>query len=308
MKVVLKALKVIMIMIGCMMVGANLLTAQEVGQNSIKKDVIYGRAGGLDLTCDILQPDQGKGPFPAILFFHGGGWQAGDKSHGHHWLRSFAKSGYVGISVGYRFAPEYPWPAQVLDAKAAVRYVRANAEPLQIDPNRIGVMGESAGGYLALMIGMTEDGDEFEENDGSKEYSSTVQAVVAYFSATDFTLPRPILQDDIKESVMAYYGKTLDAVMADFMGTATPTPALLKKMSVVTYVDGHDPPCQIFQGDADPFVSVSQALKLDQALTQANVRHDLIIVPGGGHGWTGKLAEETTAQMMKFFENELGSQ
>jgi acetyl esterase/lipase len=107
----------------------------------------------------------------------------------HKWIRTYASLGYVGVSVAYRFAPQFKWPAQVQDVKTAVRYLRAHAGELDIDPAHIGVMGESAGGYLALMLGVTSPGDSLEGKSDYPELSSSVQAVVSYFSATDFTLP-----------------------------------------------------------------------------------------------------------------------
>ncbi len=276
--------------------------AQTANGISIQRDIVYGHAGGVDLKCNMARPAKGEGPFPAILFFHGGGWQAGNKSDGNHWIRMFADSGYVGVTVEYRFAPAFKWPAQVEDAKAAIRYLRANAVALNIDSNRIGVMGESAGAYLALMAGVTDGADGLEGDGGSAGYSSGVQAVVSYFGSSDFTLPKAKLSPEVEAAVMKYYNKPLNEVIADFMGTTDPGEPLLKKMSVVTYVNKNDPPTLIFQGDADPFVSVQQAQKLSNVFEQANVPHELIIVKGGGHGWTGKLQDETNIKMFAFLK------
>jgi acetyl esterase/lipase len=209
------------------------------------------------------------------------------------------------VTVGYRFAPEFPWPAQLEDAKAAVRFIRAHASTFHIDLDRIGVMGESAGGYLASMVAVTDPGDNLEGDGGSPGFSSRVQAAVTYFSAADFKLARTPLSQEMQEVVMQYYKKPLTEVLADFIGTPNPDPALLTRMSVVTYVDENDPPIQIFQGDADPFVSVAQAQRLDSILEKAKVPHELILVPGGGHGWTGELKDKTTVQMMAFFARML---
>ena len=271
----------------------------------IQKDIVYGNAGGVDLQFDLAQPIKGVGPFPAILFFHGGGWQAGDKSHGHHWIRTFADSGFVGVTVRYRFAPTFKWPSQVEDVKAAIRYIRANAASYNVDPDRIGVMGESAGGYLALMAGMTDSDDGMEGDGGSPEFSSRVQAVASYFSVSDFTLPRSKLSAEVEAEVRQYYNKSLTDVLADFMGSYDPDDSLLTKMSVLSYIDSDDPPVQIFQGDADPFIAVEQALRLDAALEKAHVSHELVLVPGAGHGWKGKLQENTNQQMLTFFRREL---
>jgi acetyl esterase/lipase len=280
------------------------LHGQTTSEVIIKSDIIYGHAGGVDLKLDIGFPE-GGGPYPVILFFHGGGWQQGDKSHMHKWIREVTAAGYAGASVAYRFAPAFKWPSQVHDAKAAVRYLRAHANELNIDPARIGVMGESAGGYLALMLGVTSSYDNLEGDGGSPAFSSTVQAVVSYVSATDFTLPRDELSPELKEEVQKYYHKSLDQVRKDFTGTDDPEDPILKKISVLPYVDKNDPPVMMFYGDSDPFVSVEHAYRLQRALQKATVPHELFIVKGGGHGWTGAPEEETTQKMLAFFEEHL---
>jgi acetyl esterase/lipase len=281
------------------------LHAQPSNEISIRKEIIYGHADGVDLKFDLAQPITGDGPYPVILFFHGGGWQAGDKSHGHHWIRLFANSEYIGVSVGYRFAPAFPWPSQVHDANTAVRYLRENAAHLNLDPERIGVMGESAGGYLASMVGVTGPEDSMEGNGGSQGFSSRVQAVVSYFSAADFTLSRAPLSQEMEAHALEYYKKPLKQVLADFVGSMDPELSHLKRMSVITYIDEDDPPVQIFQGDVDPFVSLEQARSYENALRKRGVTHELVLVEGGGHGWTGDLKIKTTQQMMAFFNREL---
>ncbi len=278
--------------------------AQSSSGITIKKDIVYGHAGGTDLKLDMGSPE-GTGPFPVIVFFHGGGWQQGDKSHMHKWIRMYAASGYVGVSVGYRFAPQFKWPSQVQDAKTAVRYLRAHANELNIDPTRIGVMGESAGGYLALMLGVTSPADGLEGEGGYPDFSSSVTTVVSYFSATDLTLPALKLSPELEAEMLKYYNKSLKDVRADFTGATGPDDPVLKKISVVTYVDKSDAPVLMFHGDSDPFVSMEHAFRLQSAQKKVNVPNEVIIVKGGGHGWTGALQEQTTLQMTAYFERML---
>ena len=270
---------------------------------TIQKNVVYGIADGVDLKLDIGQPE-GVGPFPAILFFHGGGWQQGDKWHMHKWIQKFAALGYVGVSVGYRFAPAYKWPAQVHDAKQAVRYLRAHAVELNIDPNRIGAMGESAGAYLALMLGVTAPGDSL-EGPMDSNVSSRVHALVSYFSATDFTIKGLPLSPALEADMLKYYNKSLKEVRDEFTGAYGPDDPILKKISVVSYVDQGDPPVLMFHGDSDPFSSLEHPRRLQAALEKAKVPNQLVIVKGGGHGWTGDKQEETNRQMIDFFERML---
>jgi len=273
----------------------------------ITPDIIYGHAGGVELVMDLARPTGNDGPYPAIVFFHGGGWQQGHKSHMHRWLRKFASAGYVAVSVGYRFAPKFKWPSQVHDAKAAVRYLRANASTFDVDPDRIGAMGESAGGYLALMLGVTGPEDKLEGEGGSTGVSSRVEGVVSFFSAADFTVPRRPLSPEVQQHIQEYYGKSLAEVLSDFTGAQDQNDPILKKISVFPYIDKSDPPVLLFQGDADPFVSVEQAQRLAAVLKEGRVSHQLVIVKGGGHGWSGSLLDESTAQMIDFFDRILKS-
>ena len=279
-------------------------SAQSPDEISIKKDVVYSKAAGRELKLDIGQPE-GDGPFPTVVFFHGGGWQQGDKWHMHKWIRKVVSSGYVGVSVAYRFAPEFKWPTQIEDAKEAVRYIRAHSKELKVDAGNIGVMGESAGGYLAMMVGLTSPKDSLDGHSALSQFSSEVQAVVTYFSATDFTAPRQKLTSELELEMQNYYKKSLPEVLADFTGAKDPADPRLKKISVLPYIDEKDPPILIFQGDADPFVSVDHAIKLKMALEKVNVPHELVIVKGGGHGWTGAVQDNTTRQMMEFFDRTL---
>ena len=122
---------------------------QPPGTVVLEKDVVYCTVEGKPLKLDIARPKAGEGPFPAILCIHGGGWRAGDKSEYLQAIFELSQQGYVAATVQYRFAPKFPFPAQIHDVKAAVRYLRGHARRLRIDPDRIGVMGASAGGHLA---------------------------------------------------------------------------------------------------------------------------------------------------------------
>jgi acetyl esterase/lipase len=275
------------------------LYGQPGSDVAITKDIVYRKIDRKELKLDIGKPE-GSGPFPVVLFFHGGGWQQGNKSHMHKWIRKFVEQGYVGVTVAYRFAPEYRWPSQIEDAKEAVRFLRAHAAEYNIDPQRVGVMGESAGGYLALMLGVTDLKDSLEGKSQFPEFSSAVQCVVSYFSATDFTAPRKELSPELKQDMLNYYNKPLDQVLTDFTGATSKDDPRLTRISVLSYVDENDAPVLIFQGDMDPFVSLEHAIKLQKKLEEAGVPHELVVVKGGGHGFTGEDQEGTIRRMMTF--------
>jgi acetyl esterase/lipase len=176
-------------------------------------------------TVDIEYPSTGTGPFPVMVFLHGGGWRLGDKTddelEGH--LDAAIANGYAVARVNYRLAPNSPWPAQIYDSKAAVRFLRENAEKYSLDPENIGVIGCSAGGHLALMLGTTNGDPVYEDlSMGSAGHSSDVKMVVALYPVTDpvtWNLPffvDPLLGADAteeeKKAASPYWQLTADDV------------------------------------------------------------------------------------------------
>jgi len=280
--------------------------AAPVPKPTLVENVVYGHAGGVDLKLDMTKPVPGKEPAPVMVYFHGGGWQAGSKRDGRGWCGFFANQGFLGVTVGYRFRPEHPWPAQVEDAKAAIRYLRANAKELNIDPNRILAMGDSAGAYLAMMLGVTGPEDGLEGDGGNPGVSSRVQAVVSYYGGGDFTNMKPWPADPELDALMlSYYKKTTAEVIDIMFPIKDPKDPIYTRMSVTTHVSKGDAPILIFQGDADKIVSVEQAHILGRALAAAEVPHEVVIVKGGGHGFTREQHAQTAAQLMAFVGKHL---
>ena len=228
------------------------------GQEVIRTawDQTYAERGDVALKLDIARPAATEGVFPAVLVIHGGAWRGGDKASNRGLLEEFARHGYVAASPQYRFCPAVPFPAQVHDVKAAVRWLRTHAQELQIDPDHIGAIGFSAGGHLALMLGVTGSEDGLEGDVGEDAPSSAVQAVVNFFGPTDLNaadipaVSRPLVKD--------------------FIGT-TPyeNPESAAKASPVTYVSAGDAPTLTFQGTKDPLVPHTQATALADAMTHA---------------------------------------
>ena len=119
-------------------------------------DVIYGKGGGEDLKLDIVRPAGDAKRLPCIVFIHGGAWRAGSRAAHHDDIRRMAGLGFVAATVDYRLAPAHPFPAQVQDVKCAIRFLRGHAGQYGLDPDQIAVWGISAGGHLALMLGVTQ--------------------------------------------------------------------------------------------------------------------------------------------------------
>lgn len=258
----------------------------------LERDIVYTRAGGTELKLDLAAPEQGDGPFPAVVVIHGGAWRAGDKSNMEGAIREFAARGYVAISPQYRFCPRDVFPAQVHDVKAAVRWLKSQARQRHVDPDHIGAMGFSAGGHLALMLGVTgpDDGLEGEVSAGAPD--TRIHAVVNYFGPVDLGAR------DIPE--------VSRPLIRDFLGvTPSDKPGLVARASPRTYVSRDDAPILTFQGTKDPLVPHSQAIELADAMSAAGVPGRVEIMVGAQHGWGGQEMDHTRAQTFEFFDRYL---
>src|SRR5206468_530267 len=148
----------------------------EIADAAIQRDLVYKRINGRALTLDLYCPQKASGPLPVILWIHGGGWSKGRKEQ-HSPAISFLNDGYAVASIEYRLSGEAPFPAQIEDCKAAVRWLRANAAKYNLDADRIGAWGHSAGGHLSALLGTSGGVQELEGNGDNMSYSSRVQAV-----------------------------------------------------------------------------------------------------------------------------------
>ena len=266
----------------------------------VTHDVVYGNANGVDLKLDLATPRSGAGPFPAVLCVHGGAWQAGSKGDFDFLIREFAKKGYVAASAEYRMAPKYIWPAEIEDVKCVVRYLRAHAKELNIDPDNIYATGASAGGHLVLLLGLTGPKDGLEGTGGNPEQSSRVQAVANFYGPADLRLWNVAPKDDTPEQKAML--ESSKKILEDFLGTSDRNAPILAQASPITYIDGTDVPIITFHGTKDDVVSVEQAKLLHAALEKAGVPQKLVLVEGEGHGWGGKKMDDSIQQTLSFFE------
>ena len=265
----------------------------EAGKVEHDYDLTYTTVEGQDLKLDLARPAEGTGPFPAVVVIHGGAWRGGNKAMHRDILDRFAARGYVAISPQYRFCPEFVYPAQILDVKAAVRWLKGRAEAEHLDPDRIGAMGFSAGGHLALMLGVT-DADDGLEGDAPEGVPDTrVRAVVNYFGPTD------LLATDIPAVSVP--------LIRDLLGGAPSENTDLAKLgSPVHFVTSDDPPILTFQGTKDPLVPYTQALVLLDAMTKVGEPGRVELIAGGGHGDWGAIELERTMEDAKaFFDKHL---
>ncbi len=259
-------------------------------------DLTYTHVGDRDLKLDLARPAEGDGPFPALVVIHGGAWRGGDKASNRNLLDQFARRGYVAISPQYRFCPAETFPAQVHDVKAAVRWLKAHADDYHLDPARVGALGFSAGGHLALMLGLTDADDGLEGDAPADAPDTRLRAVVNYFGPTD------LQADD--------FPIASQPLIRDFLGgPPTEKADAAKQASPLTFVTPDDPPVLTFQGTKDPLVPHSQALKLTEAMTTAGVPGRVELIVGGGHGnWGRPEIERTIAQAAAFLDRQLKPQ
>lgn len=257
-------------------------------------DVVYGHAGGEDLQLDLFVPKDSAGPFPAVVVLHGGGWAVGSRQVVRSIASSLAGHGYVTASASYRLAPRHRFPAQIEDAKCAVRWLRANAERYHIESERIGAVGFSAGAHLVLLLGLTEAKDGLEGTGGNPEQSSSVQAVVNISGPTDLMHPE--------------WPDATRLIVADFLGgSRDQLPGTYRAASPVSYIHRGAPPVLTIHGTADPVVPYEQAQLLHAALRKARVPSRLTLLHGKGHGenWTGKDQQRNAAAMLAFLDANL---
>ncbi len=272
----------------------------NAGDIILEEEITYGKGGERDLQLDLARPADGNGPFPAIVFVHGGGWRGGARQGYHKLVRAAAERGYVAVTVTYRLTePDdngkatNPFPAAIHDTKCAVRWVRANAERYKIDPDRIGVTGGSAGGHLSLLIGLADEKAGLEGTGGHSDVSSRVQAVVNYFGPTQMIR-------------LARSNGGAGPIVESFLGgKPEELQKAYRKSSPVTHLSDDDPPILTIHGAQDTLVPPSQAQILDRQAKEKGVEHTLMLLEGQGHGFRGEASEQANEAMFAFFDKHL---
>jgi len=227
-------------------------------------------AAGRKERADLYLPASipAGGLRPAVVIIHGGGWNGGKRDAGRELNigTNLALHGYVGMSIEYALATKThaTWPQNLYDCKTAVRWLRKNAARLQIDPNRIGIIGGSAGGHLAAMVALTTPADGLDPTEPYGEYSCRVSCGVDLYGIADL----PTYHD------ASMLGKTF-----------AEAPELYRLASPVTYVRSNSPPMLIIHGTADTTVNVKQSELFAAVLKKAGAPYELIIIPGAQHSF-----------------------
>jgi len=259
---------------------------------TMKADIQYGTGDGVPLYLDLYSADSTQGVAPGIVLFYGGGWRGGSKDQLRSYAQYFAQHGYVVATPQYRLKEAGRWPNSVHDAKCAVRWMRANAAANGVDPNRIGVMGNSAGACLALMVGYTPGDPELEGSGGNPEQSSAAQAVVDIYGPTDFT--DPLRRDH--PLILAYMNGAYEGNVARF-----------EKASPIRYVTEKTPPTCVIHGTVDMLVPVEQSDWLVEALRSKGVPHLYSRIDGWPHAMdiVDDVSQHTKALIVAFFDQHL---
>jgi len=245
----------------------------------IEKDVIYGTGGDRDLKLDIYLPDGNEHNHTAVILLHGGAWRLGDKSMMEIFGPELAGHGFVALAPEYRLLGEAPWPAQIKDVKTAIRWTKANAGALDVEPDKVVVQGFSAGGHLALMAGGTPDHPEFADK-CDNAISDSVAAVVAFFPPVEFTVdqPRPGFTE------------------ASLLLGESPSETAARKASPINYVTEGFPPTFLLHGTADAMVSYLTSQRLFDALHKKGVMVELHLYANHIHEFVRRASMVATTQ------------
>lgn len=246
--------------------------------NYIKQlDVVYTSGKDWQQKLDLYIPNKTEKLAPAIINIHGGGWVGGSKEQ-QGGFNDFFKAGFVVANIEYRMTKEAKAPAAVEDARCALAYLIRNAKTLNIDVNKIVVMGGSAGGHLALMTGLLENDHRFDGN-CSDVKNMKVAAIIDKYGITDVW-------------AWAYCCKSHSA--QNWLGDKKADEAFAKTVSPMTYLKKSSPPIYIVHGDADSTVPYEESVMLHKKLVELGVKTDFMTVPHGGHG---KFEKEQTRLM-----------
>ncbi|MDP9237091.1 MAG: alpha/beta hydrolase [Chloroflexota bacterium] len=246
------------------------MAVAETGRVTVERDVVFGRGGDRELKCNVYMPPQEGTDRPSVLLVHGGGWVQGDRSQLHGYGILLGRIGYVCVATEYRLAPASKWPAQIQDVKAALRWMRANSGRLGIDPKKISVSGNSAGGHLSLMIAGTQNMAEFEGEGGNAGAGTEVAACIAFYPPARLYVDSDV--QPLREELSFLFGRGYDIEKA-------------RAASPITYASASFPPTLLIHGNKDELVPSEASFEMYRALHAAGVGVELHMYDGAPHGF-----------------------
>ncbi len=263
-----------------------------------KENLVYATYGGRQMHLDLFLPKTGKTPYPVVVYIHGGGWKGGNKSAFARQAAHMAAKGVAGACIEYRLSGEATWPAAIYDSKAAVRWVRANAAKYNLDPEKIGAAGGSAGGHLVALLG-TANQKELEGSGGNPGVSSRVIAVAAFNPAVDLVSFGKRAPNNATNSVTEFLGKPYSA-----------DPSLWELATPLTHISKRSASFLLLHGNADTTVPYQQSLDMQTKLKAAGVKVELFTAEGAAHGFFNRPPwfEPTLQKMEAFFLSAFSKQ
>jgi len=259
-----------------------------------KLNVTYARYGDRTLEMDLYYPKGTAGKLPAIVCVHGGGWRKGSRINHAKPAQALAAGGFVTATISYRLSGEAPFPAQIQDCKAAVRFLRAHAKEYGIDSEKIGAIGHSAGGHLVALLATSSGVKELEGKGGNADSSSAIQAAVPMGAQSDFMSER-----NRKKS------KEAEIWQQFLSGSQEEQPATYRLASPLTHLDKNDPPCWFFSGEKDD--PSTHADEFRKRMKELGIDSNLTIIQDAPHGfmvqqvWFDQMLETAS----KFFIHQL---
>ncbi len=272
-----------------------LLLASTSGWCDTQTDLEYAKAGDWSLKLDLHRP-QVVNP-PLIIYVHGGAWRAGSKSDVP--VAALLDHGFAIASVDYRLSTQARFPAQIHDIKAAIRFLRANATRLQVNAGKIAIIGSSAGGHLAALVGVTNGHKELEGTIGDNlDQSSDVSCIVSFYGASN-------LQSILGQSTEFGLTVRIPALKLLLGDVPEQKPDLAMLASPVAHLDKGDPPLLLIHGDADPQMPVTQSREFAKAYETKKLPVTFITMPGSKHGGAEFYAPEMMSRVAKLLEEHL---
>jgi len=257
----------------------------------ITPDVIYGHKAGMALTFDVIRPKEPNGA--GVLFMVSGGWVsmwvppevfvADQPFLAMTHFRDLLDRGYTLFIVRHGSSPQFKVPEAVADVQRAVRYIRQQAKEFDVDPDRLGVCGGSAGGHLSLMLGTASDEGKKDSKDEVEQGSDRVAAIVAYFPPVDL---RQWVGD-----------KRFPALHFD--------EKLAESVSPLLFVTKDDPPTLLIHGDKDDLVKLDNSERILEAFKKEGVTADLVVIEGAGHGFLGDNGKRASDALVAWFDKYL---
>ncbi|GAB5558650.1 MAG: hypothetical protein SynsKO_02970 [Synoicihabitans sp.] len=281
-------------------------TGHRDGDALIQRDLPYAETPHgpqhLDLYLPLGHVPHRSANLPVVVWIHGGAWRGGSKNHGGH-ARRLVNRGYIVADINYRLSSTAIFPAAIQDSRAAIRWLRAQADTYGIDADRIGVMGSSAGGHLAALVGTSADVTAFDD-ENHQGHSSRVHAVVDMWGPTDFVQMDAHAHPDTR-----LVHSVAGSPESEFVGgliTQEPFRSVARQANPITHITPDDPPFYIIHGDSDLLVPVHQSILLDDALREAGIPVTLQVEVGAGHGRDKRWQQEQTfVGMLEFLDQHL---